>query len=418
MKTYFNQSLITILVIALVTPLQSCIRYTPSRSEINQSANSDGNSSAKEEARGQLRTAGVQIAGPDAFLAQEAKLRERLNKLISERTTATFKSGHGVYNLGPGDMLAFSIYGFDDMSGETHVAPDGMASFPLIGSVRAAGLSLPQLRQEVTQQMGRFIKNPRIDISIRSFESAKVSVIGAVAKPGLYPLTREGQLLIEMLSAAGGRTDKAGNRIVLIPAAQFGPVVAQTAASHTAAAPALQSATAMQPVSNIVTGSPEPSVQAEAAPKYAASQQFGVEIDHEDLTGSIESPPLLIPLMPGDTVIVPEAGRFDVDGEVQKPGTFPLASRTSVLSAIAAAGGLTYAAKADEVEVIRDIGAGRKASISLNIENVALRGHPDIRLRDGDLVRVPSESGRFMRRQVVETINGIFRGFGFSGSVR
>jgi protein involved in polysaccharide export with SLBB domain len=144
---------------------------------------------------------------------------------------------------------------------------------------------------------------------------------------------------------------------------------------------------------------------------------YGVEIEFESLLGSLDQKPLLVPLLPGDTVVIPEAGNYDVDGEVAKPGSFKLATRTSVMSAIAAAGGFSYAASVNQVEVIRDIGGGRKALVTLDLEEVGLRGGRDIRLRNGDIVRVPSEPNRFFRQQIVETINGLFNGVGVSQRV-
>jgi protein involved in polysaccharide export with SLBB domain len=131
----------------------------------------------------------------------------------------------------------------------------------------------------------------------------------------------------------------------------------------------------------------------------------------EDLLGTVDHRPLLVPLVPGDTIVVPEAGTYEVDGEVTTPGSYKLTGRTSVIGAIAAAKGFTYSADVNNVEVIRDVGAGRKALVALDLEEVGLRGGRDVRLRNGDLVRVPSHSSRFFKRQVVETINGIFNGF-------
>jgi hypothetical protein len=138
----------------------------------------------------------------------------------------------------------------------------------------------------------------------------------------------------------------------------------------------------------------------------------GIEIEIEDLFGTTDKGPLLIPLVPGDTIIVPEAGTYEVDGEVTTPGSFRLTGRTSVIGAIASAKGFNYSADVNNVELIRDIGSGEKALITLDLELVGLRGARDVRLRNGDLVRVPSHSTRFFKRQIVETINGLFNGVG------
>jgi hypothetical protein len=191
--------------------------------------------------------------------------------------------------------------------------------------------------------------------------------------------------LTEVLSDAGGRTPNASSRIILLPAPRI--------TEH-----AVEASTAMPQVSFVST--------------QDSADSFGIEVDIEELTGGVNQRPLLIPLLPGDTVIVPEAGTYEVDGEVTQPGSFKLTSRTSVIGAIAAARGLTYAAAVNNVEVIRDTGNGKKALITLDLEEVGLRGGQDVRLRSGDLVRVPSEPGRFFRRQIVQTINGLFNGVG------
>jgi protein involved in polysaccharide export with SLBB domain len=144
---------------------------------------------------------------------------------------------------------------------------------------------------------------------------------------------------------------------------------------------------------------------------------MGIEIELDDLLGHVNQQPILVPLLPGDMIIVPEAGTYEVDGEVEKPGSYKLASRTSATGAIAAAGGFSYAANVNKVEVVRDMGAGRKALVTMDLEEVGLKGGQDVRLRNGDLVRVPSEPGRFFRRQVVTALNSVFNGFAITRRV-
>jgi protein involved in polysaccharide export with SLBB domain len=142
---------------------------------------------------------------------------------------------------------------------------------------------------------------------------------------------------------------------------------------------------------------------------------MGIELDFEDMIGSAVARPVLIPVIGGDTIIIPEVGTFEVEGEVKNPGSFKITGKKSVMGAIAAAGGFGYAAQVREVEVIRDIGGGKKAFIALNLEDIALKGQDDVRVRDGDLIRVPTQSGRHIERQIVEGINAVFRGVGVQG---
>ena len=355
------------LLVAISLFLHGCIKYTPSREELEKDR-SDGSSIS------------AHLGSEEEFNAYERALTDRLQRLISDRsyllTASQSINGDAV---GPGDIISVDVYGFGDLRTETEVSPSGTLSLPLVGETDVKGRDISSLKKHLSGLYSRYVRNPRIDVSIKTYHSNRVSVIGEVQRPGMYPLRRNGQLITELISEAGGKNQLASNRIILLPAPTL-EYVAQTAHPATA----------------------------QAHPP--TDQGVGVEIDIEALLGRIDQRPLLIPLVAGDTVVVPEAGNYEVDGEVQTPGSFKLTSGTSVIGAIAAAGGFTYSANVKHVEVIRDIGGGRKALATLDLEEVGLRGGRDIRLRAGDLVRVPSEPGRFFQRQVVEALNSLFNG--------
>ncbi len=355
----------------IVLSLSACLRYTPSREELEEKYASKNGPQAD-------------IGGEVEFAAYEDALDARLKQLISDRSPLLRASPEAGYAVGPGDVLDVHVFGFGDLQTSSEVAPDGSLSLPLVGQANVLGKSIPQIQRELRGRYGRFIRSPNVDVALKTYQSNRVSVIGEVARPGTYPLRRPGQLITEFLSEAGGKTQNAGNRIILLPAPRILPHQGPS------------------------DGMGVPIHMASTSPEQA---QVGVEVDLEQLIGQVDQPPILIPMLSGDTVVVPEAGMFEVDGEVNKPGSYRLSSRTSVIGAIAAAAGFTYSANVHEVEVIREIGGGRKAAITLDLEEIGLRGARDIRLRNGDLVRVPSEPGRFFRRQVVETLNGLFNGF-------
>lgn len=360
--------------------VQGCLRYVPSRTELEAKGTTSNDPKASLNAGS--------MGGEKEFLSYEQNLSDRLQKLVQARSyLLTMTSTENEYRLGAGDILVLNIFSFNDLTGEIEVTSGGTADLPLIGSVPVLGRSISDVRADVTTRYAKFIRNPRVQLSLKSYQANRVSVIGEVSKPGVYPLRRNGQLLTELLSEAGGRTDKASSRIILLPAPS-------------------KSSNAMEATAVGLNG---------ASPSNTGA---GVEIEMDQLLGRVDFNPVLVPLLPGDTIVVPEAGTFDVDGEVLKPGSFKLSSRTSAMGAVASAGGFTYSANVKEVEVIRDIGGGRKALLSLDLEEAGLRNGRDVRLRDGDIVRVPSEPGLFMKRQIVETLNGIFRGVGVNSSVK
>jgi polysaccharide export outer membrane protein len=355
----------------------SCLRYTPSREELDRDPN----------------TSGV-FAGEDEFHGYEERLKARLHNLIADRADLVTPDPLNVgYPIGPGDTVKVDIFGFKDLVVESEVSPQGTLSLPLVGEVFVRGKDTAALRTDLIHQYSRFIRAPSVDVSLRTHTSHVVSIIGEVTKPGIYPLKRPGQLITELISEAGGKTVNAGGRIVLLPAPQNG---------NKGKSAAYQQMSATSP---------------EQQPATPPNAVMGVEIDLDDLLGSIDRQPLLVPLVAGDTVVVPEGGTYEVDGEVLEPGSFKLAARTSTIGAIAAAGGFTYSADVNKVEIIREIGAGRKALVTVNVEEIALKGTKDIRLRNGDLVRVPSEPGQFFKRQVVTVLNSIFNGVGVTRRV-
>jgi len=318
------------------------------------------------------------VGGPAQFWAYEQTLNTRLFELAHSRAALLKNGTADDYRIGPGDELLLQVYGLSELNTSAEVAPDGTFAVPLLGPTLAQGKTLAELRESLTESLRPFVRNPRITVAIKQYSANRVSVIGAVAKPGVYSLKRQGDTVIDLLSLAGGRTDRAGTRIILIPpaAADASPVAGKALSTNTL---------------------------------EVAQRSYGVEMDISDLTGTLDKPPLRVPLIAGDTIVVPEAGTFKVDGEVNRAGAFPMSGNTTALGAVAAAAGFTYSANVHEVEVVRDIGRGQKASVVIDLEQVALNGAPDVPLRDGDLVRVPSAPGRFNTRQVVEAVNGFFR---------
>lgn len=127
-------------------------------------------------------------------------------------TAAT--QGIVVYKLAPDDRIKVVVYGEDDLSGEYLVGSDGQVSFPLIGSVKAGGLSLAQFRTELaTRLQGRYLKDPRVSADIVAYRP--FYILGEVNRPGQYPY-RVGLTLNAAVATAGGYTYRANQKVVAI----------------------------------------------------------------------------------------------------------------------------------------------------------------------------------------------------------
>src|SRR5712691_10924328 len=108
------------------------------------------------------------------------------------------------YVVGPGDVLTITSYDQGDLSGRFTLDADGTFTYPLIGRVRAGGLTLRDVEASLKLQLtdGGFFRNPQITVAVEIYKSQKVFVVGEVRIPGSYSLSGD-MTLIEALARAG-----------------------------------------------------------------------------------------------------------------------------------------------------------------------------------------------------------------------
>jgi polysaccharide export outer membrane protein len=119
------------------------------------------------------------------------------------------------YRIGPEDVLQISVWGNEAVSRTAPVRPDGRISLPLLNDVQAAGLTPMELRDELVRRLAEYIPQPEVAVSVTEVRSFKVSVIGAVTKPGRYEL-KSRATVIDVLALAEGFTEFAARSRVVI----------------------------------------------------------------------------------------------------------------------------------------------------------------------------------------------------------
>ena len=111
------------------------------------------------------------------------------------------------YKIGVGDLLQIEVYDEDDLTKEVRVLTDGFISFPLIGSVKAAGLTVSGLEQEIKGRLGaKYLVDPQVTVFVKEFSD--IYVFGEVKKPGSFPLFGK-MTVFEAITLAGGFTEVA-----------------------------------------------------------------------------------------------------------------------------------------------------------------------------------------------------------------
>lgn len=118
------------------------------------------------------------------------------------------------YQLSAGDKVRIIVYNEPTLSNEFTIGSDGMLSFPLIGSINAAGRTTSQLNDEMTQRLGAgYLKSPRLSVEVLTFRP--FYILGEVQKAGQYPYA-PGMTVLNAVATAGGFSYRAERRIVFI----------------------------------------------------------------------------------------------------------------------------------------------------------------------------------------------------------
>lgn len=118
------------------------------------------------------------------------------------------------YHLGPGDDLDIKVLGAENLSGAYTVADNGTISFPLIGNVKAAGLTRAQVERELAQQLrDGYVRDPRVSVSVTKYRP--FYIYGEVTKPGKYDYA-PGMNVFGAVSVANGFTARANTSFVVI----------------------------------------------------------------------------------------------------------------------------------------------------------------------------------------------------------
>ncbi len=270
--------------------------------------------------------------------------QERVTEINENLMMMAVTSGEGQeYRVGPEDQIRVDVLGVPDLSREYRINGAGSVLLPLVGGVPVAGLKLSEVEQAIAEALAKdFIRNPDVSVEVTEFRSQQFTVVGAVSSPRVYNTSRQVSL-IEALAMAGGISENAGNLVFLndrVPDPETGRPGTRT-----------------------------------------------LVIDIGELMQSAEQ----FNLMLGENAMinVPRGGYVYVEGAVGRPGAVPQRTDTTVLKAIAQAGGLSADASRSEVGVLRrDPASGRWESFVVNYSDIRDNPAADIQLKSGDIVVV------------------------------
>jgi len=251
--------------------------------------------------------------------------------------------------LSPGDLIELSVYNVPDLNTKVRIGSNGDVYLPLIDYVHLGGLTAEEAQSLIQKRLSDegFLKDPHVSVLVDEYSSGGISVLGEVAKPGVYPV-RGQQHLFDLISAAGGLTEKAGRSLSVAHRGSDSPLVTV-------------------PLSRNLADQPESNVQV-----YA-----------------------------GDTIIVSNADVVYVVGDVRRASAFFLdGGQLTVLQAIALAGGTTRTAKLSAARVIRK-GPSGMTEMPVRLKQILEAKTPDMPMQANDILFIPTSAEKvFMGRTV------------------
>lgn len=231
------------------------------------------------------------------------------------------------YLLGVRDVVKVTVWSEASLSGTYTIGAGGAISFPLVGTVEAAGRSTDQLAADLRARLADgFLQNPQVSVEVAEYNSQRIFVVGEVRSPGAVPLT--GALtLVEALARVGSMTEMAGGELLVIrpPDGRVG------------SGPVLQGDTGAREI---------------------------LRLDVKALQA--RGPTSNVTLLHGDTIIVPRAELIYVTGQVNSPGSYTYNRSMTVLQAISQAGGVNEMGTTRRLKVVRITG-GKKVELKASL---------------------------------------------------
>lgn len=274
-------------------------------------------------------------------------------QVLAKTTNATITGlpAQPALRIGLGDLLEVSVYGVPELTQKVRVSSAGDIYLPLIDYVHVVNLTPDEAQAIIEKKLsdGGFVRNPHVSVFVSDYVSQSVTLLGEVAKPGTYSIVGDRRLL-DVISAAGGPTDKAGKAVTIV------------------------------------------------------HREHPDTPEILDLSRSAQGSPVNPALEPGDTIIVSKAGVVYVVGEVNKPSGFLMENGSlTVLKAIALAGGTTHTAALNNAKIIRKTPGGMEET-PIPLKKILAAKAPDLPMQPEDVLFVPGSASKSAAARGLEAV--------------
>jgi len=277
------------------------------------------------------------------------------------------------YVLGPNDQITIRALDAEELSDKTYrVGQDGDLTLPMIGRVKAVGFTAGQLESELAGKLEKYIRHPKVAVTVTEFHSQPVSVIGAVTTPGILQLQGQ-KTLVEVLAMAGGLRSDAGQTATVSRRQEWGIL-------------------------------PLPGARMDQPGQVSVA-----EVRLKDVLQA-RNPEQNITMRPNDIISVPRAETIYVLGAVKRAGGFVLNERDalSVLQALSLAEGLDRTASPQKAKILRMApGTTRRTELPVNLKQIFSGKATDVALQPDDILFIPDSAEKRAALRTLEALMSI-----------
>lgn len=212
------------------------------------------------------------------------------------------------YTMGAGDVIRVTVYEHPELNAVIRISETGNINFPLVGELSIAGLTEKQAELKLTAllESKQIVRSPHVSLIVEQYQSKRVSVLGQVAKPGVYAISRD-STLVDLIAEAGWLTEQGADVAILT--------------------------------------------------KHAGGKGGRVVVDLSSVLEEGEQEKD-VPVFDGDRIYVPRMHQFYIHGQVNRPDAYRLEPGMTVMQALSVAGGLTDKGTERELTINRRSGDG------------------------------------------------------------
>lgn len=291
-------------------------------------------------------------ADPRVQPAETAEVKQTASSVLNT-SSQDAPAQRASIKVSPGDLVIVTVDGVSDYKPEVRVSENGVISLPLIGEVAVGGTSVERAQDEIAKKMtdGNYFRDPHVSVFVKEYASIGISVLGEVARPGVYPSLGV-RRLYDVISAAGGFSARAGKTVTIT-----------------------RRDLPQKPITVTVDADPSKSVSS------------NVEVQ------------------PGDTIMVSKAGLVYVVGDVGRAGGFIMDNneRITVLQVLAMAQGVNRSAAMGSARIIRRTPQG-PTEVQVPLKQMMAAKANDMEMQPEDILFIPGSAAKNVVKRSMESV--------------